>query len=496
MLISNRVASQDFSDEDLYSILFDQISIYADMNKLSSENDLLLQDAISFASTNDYQLAIIYLEELLFILQFSDSPVIKLDENNRIENIPGQVSGRPQQHAPGLRLSLVSGIDYNKQEFDIGYFESDSAILEQISRPYIGFVGGFIYQFNPVYSIELSNALRYDNDFLRNDYKITWRAGSVFALNFGGYWNQSNSILSSSFWEHELNARYYKRIAPTIALSIENNYRHKSYRHTSFYVVDYFRNRFVSVAEWSLFRFEYNNELNESLGSSDLDYMQHMLVMGIRNTPGEPFVFDLNIDLSLRKYTLTFDTNLINNVYNQLGATGYISFTLTMWSKLIIEENFIFKSYKEKNSLEPDYFWNLVRPGVVINFTSNFETTLGYEHEFRNHRTVSDDIFDVSEQNYSSNGLFLAFAYINSNGSYLSASVSHQWRRYPDSPMNDILSIYSNQNVLSLTMMAYWPIMTGLYLNTYVMYDTDQDIDIDQMNSQSTIITAELEYRF
>ena len=45
-------------------------------------------------------------------------------------------------------------------------------------------------------------------------------------------------------------------------------------------------------------------------------------------------------------------------------------------------------------------------------------------------------------------------------------------------------------------MMAYWPLMPGLYLNTYIMYDTDQDIDIDQMSNQSTIITTELEYRF
>jgi len=466
------------------------------MIKLSGENDLLLKDAISFAGTDDYQLAIIYLEELLSKLQFSDKPVTKLNDNNSFESISDQLFDRPQQNASGLRLSLVSGIDYNKQEFDLGYFESDSAILEQISRPYVGFIGGFNYQFNPLYSIELSNALRYDKDFLRNDYKITWRAGSAFAINFGGYWNQSNSILSSSFWEHELNARFYHRLTPTFTLSIENNYRHKTYRHTSFYMIDYFRNRFVSVAEWSLFRFEYNNEFNETLGSSDLDYLQHMLVLGIRNTPGEPFVFDLNIDLSLRKYTLTFETNFINNVYNQAGANGYISLPMSMWSKLIIEDNFTFKSYEEKNSLELDYFWNLVRPGVVVNFINNFETTLGYEHEFRIHRNVSDDVFDVSEQNYSSNGLFLAFSYINSTGSYLSASVSHQWRRYPDSPMNDILSIYSNQNVLSITMMAYWPLMPGLYLNTYVMYDTDQDIDIDQMSNQSIIITAELEYRF
>jgi len=159
MLGSNRVASQDISEEDLYSILFDQISIYAEMNKLSGENDLLLREALSFAGTDDYQLAIIYLEELLSKLQFSDNPATILSDNNGFENISGQVFDRSQQSASGLRLSLVSGIDYNKQEFDLGYFESDSAILEQISRPYVGFIGGFIYQFNPVYSIELSKRI-------------------------------------------------------------------------------------------------------------------------------------------------------------------------------------------------------------------------------------------------------------------------------------------------------------------------------------------------
>ena len=107
VLSSNRVASQDILDEDLYLILIDQISIYADMNKLSGENDLLLKDAISLASTDDYQLAIIYLEELLSKLQFSDNPLTKLSDNNNFENISGHVFDRPQQKF--IRLTVIIG---------------------------------------------------------------------------------------------------------------------------------------------------------------------------------------------------------------------------------------------------------------------------------------------------------------------------------------------------------------------------------------------------
>lgn len=102
----------------------------------------------------------------------------------------------------------------------------------------------------------------------------------------------------------------------------------------------------------------------------------------------------------------------------------------------------------------------------------------------------------MSEQNYNSDGIFLSLSYLNTTGSYFSASVSYQWRRYPQSATNDILSLYSNRNILSVTAMVNWPLLTNLFLNTYIMYDNDQDIDLDQQNNHSTIFTAELEYKF
>jgi hypothetical protein len=45
-------------------------------------------------------------------------------------------------------------------------------------------------------------------------------------------------------------------------------------------------------------------------------------------------------------------------------------------------------------------------------------------------------------------------------------------------------------------LLAYIPITSQLNLNGFAMYDSDEDIDFDQQNNQSTIFTIELEYIF
>ncbi len=82
------------------------------------------------------------------------------------------------------------------------------------------------------------------------------------------------------------------------------------------------------------------------------------------------------------------------------------------------------------------------------------------------------------------------------SGMDLTTSVSYQWRRYPESITNDLISIYSNRNIFSAMLLAYIPITSQLNLNGFAMYDNDEDIDFDQQNNQSTIFTIELEYIF
>jgi hypothetical protein len=102
----------------------------------------------------------------------------------------------------------------------------------------------------------------------------------------------------------------------------------------------------------------------------------------------------------------------------------------------------------------------------------------------------------VNEQNYNSDGIFLLLNYFSLNGMYISSSFSYQWRRYPPSTTNDLISLYSNRNVFSAMLLAYIPLTSNLFINAFITFDNDEDIDFDQQNNQSTIFSVEFEYVF
>ncbi len=134
-------------------------------------------------------------------------------------------------------------------------------------------------------------------------------------------------------------------------------------------------------------------------------------------------------------------------------------------------------------------------------YTLSEETKQLYEEAFqygqnKEHLAHPLNSYNVNEQNYNSNGIFVSLNYFSFGGMYLTTSVSYQWRRYPDSITNDLISIYSNRNIFSAMLLAYIPIISQLTLNGFATYDNDEDIDFDQQNNQSTIFSVELEYIF
>jgi hypothetical protein len=198
----------------------------------------------------------------------------------------------------------------------------------------------------------------------------------------------------------------------------------------------------------------------------------------------------------MRRYVLYYEDSIILNKFYQYGANLYLDFPLVHRLKVVVENNFRFKKYAEKSSLEPDYYWNYLRPGFILNIISGLDLNLGYEWEIRRHRPHIDNLYDVEEQNYDSNGIFTSLNLMTIAGTYLSAAVSYQYRRYPQAATNELISIYSNRNLLSVFFMAYIPVIDNLFFNAYITYDNDQDIDLDQQNNQSIMINAELEFKF
>jgi hypothetical protein len=241
---------------------------------------------------------------------------------------------------------------------------------------------------------------------------------------------------------------------------------------------------------------EYGNEFNESLGDEDNDYRQHSIRFGIRNNNIQRYYYNFSMEGAFRNYTILFDDSLQHNKYNSLDIEVIYEIAVIKDFSITIEDNFLHKVYKRKSTLEPDYYWNYLRPGIKFNFLDNLEIGLGYEWELKEHLTNTPENYDVNEQNYNSDGIFLLLNYFSLRGIYISTSISYQWRRYPQSITNDLISIYSNRNIFSVMLIGYIPISSHFNLNAFITYDNDEDIDFDQQNNQSTIFNVELEYLF
>lgn len=478
-----------------YDLLLDRFKVYIEYYIVNEEVQSLYSDALEYAELKDYSVASVLLEEAISILK-SDQDDAENKDLLTMVSIPGA-----QKTGTEFKFGIISGIDYNNQEFEVGFFESDSVVREEINKPYLG----LSTRIKTIYAehgfLDFYNSLRYDRENLRDDYRIRWQTNADFYIQYAGYWNQAQVSESSSYWDQILSARMGNQITSDLTFTLLNNFNYKSYRIFSLYLRDYYRNRFNGFLEWKAsvlgtVGIEYINEFNETLGHSDNDYLQHDIRLGLRNNPIQTYYYSLLLDAGIRDYSIQLDDSLIHNKYKAFSVEAIYEVAILRDFKLTFEDNFIYKIYHTKSSLEPDYYWNYMRPGLGFQLLDNFEIGAGYEWEFKEHISSPVYEYNVNEQNYNSDGMFFSLNYFSISGFYISSSLSYQWRRYPSSITNDLISIYSNQNIFSIMFIAYIPISDHLYLNSFITYDNDQDIDFDQQNNRSTIITFDLEYIF
>jgi hypothetical protein len=479
-----------------YNLLLTRFKIYLEYYTLNAESKTLYEEAIQYGQNKEYEIGSIILEEALSLLKIEDGSSAETLMVNPTLLTPGiKASGQD------LKLSVISGMDFSRQEFELGFVESDSIVKEEFSKPYVGIGVRYALNNGQLNVIEIQNSVRFDKENLRDDYRIRWQPNSNFYLLYSGYWNEAQVEQTHSYWDQVIASRLNFDLSRTLFFSFLNTFNYKSYRTEKTYLKDFYRNRFNALAEWrtsllGITSIEYGHEINESLGLEDNDYNQNSIRIGLRNDSFEKFYYNFLVDGSNREYSIQFDDSLIYNSFESIGVEAIHEVGILEGLKLFIEDNFLYKIYEQKSSLEPDYYWNFLRPGFRLSIMNQLDVGVGYEWEFKEHLDHPLDTYNVSEQNYNSNGLFVSLNYFALSGTYLTTSVSYQWRRYPKTLTNDLISLYSNRNIFSAMLLAYFPFTNNLSFNVFATFDNDLDIDFDQQNNQSTIFTLELEYIF
>jgi hypothetical protein len=476
------------NDKKTFELLTLEIEMYSSYGVFSDESRQLIKQAADYAKQNEYDLAVVFLEEALTQIK---SPQEKEAASQNI-NDGSKFYG-----------NIISGIDYNRQEFELGFEQSDSVLLDQLSKPFVGF--DVIYE-SPQRSFNIENTFRYDSENLRNELffrNIFDGSTRHFESRYGGIIDRNYEYEDLGYYElfAEMNLKSTYKNSDWY-WQLKNYSRYKKFKNPSVSVPSFFRNSFSAFLGknfdfYNDIQFDYIMDLNESLDFDNNDFIEHNSGISYKDI----FFGKLKIEMASRYRYFNFNYQLSDSSFENTSHTVSINpgviYDFSAFLSFDIDYNIDIKTFTIKTEQEPDYTYNYINPALVIATGDLSSIRVGYVYEKKSHVAQEGLVKQyIRDQDYYASGFSAAFDYTALKGMIISLSAEYSRRRYPHSSSDTDFSIYSNRNILSLLLYAQVPLYKNIGLNLIAAYDNDKDIDSDFNDTVSSFYTAELSYSF
>ncbi len=479
-----------------YQLLLEEISLFKQYYPLENNTQALLDSAAAYAESSDFDVASVFLEQI--VSKIKTEHTIAAPEADKSLNMNSE-------HYDRFEWMVRSGIDFNRQEFEINYVENDSLLIEEIQKPFIGLETRYwLFRKPGGAGLIIKNNFRYDEESLEETLEIR----HIFSgLNLNGYTEVGFSYDRNNVYEDlgylETSGIQYLswNITPEYQLQLDNTTRYKKYKNSSESIPDFVKN----TLSLNLYHFNrsgrsinyyYNADLNESLKYSNNDFLEQNFKLSLGDWLTNSFNNELSLGFRHNRYEYSFDGSVTHNqsrVFSAGTEAGFLLMKNWFWeSKYVLD----YKNYSQKSGQEPDYVRHQFESVLKKYSNDNFDFQMGYLFESRHHfnKGNAGEVY-VDEQNYTGHGVISGIDYTGKENTFISLSASYTWRRYPYA-QDAALSVYSDRNVLSLFLIGQIPVSGNVVANVFASYDNDQDKDRDRNDTRSAFFTFEIEYKF
>ncbi len=452
----------------------------------------LLDSAETYAAQQDYVMALVFLEEARDSFRTSAAE----SRSPAPDTLPPQYLS-----ASGpFRFSMLSGVDFNRQEFELGFDQSDSVLLDQVSKPYVGLAMKF-EPFSRPFSIQ--NILRYDKENFDNELRLAGRwYGKVHTFESRLSYLFNRNFVYNNLGYNELNADFIYTFSNELwSGRLQNTSRLKAYQSPDANVPDYFRNTlngYLSYYRGAGFSLQayYALDYNESRNTRNNDFVNQYLGLSAHWKAGGVSL-RINPQVEQNRFTYLVADSLLDNRSQTARLEATLSYRIFNPLEIRLNGSYRQKSYLKKTEQEPDYKLVNFNPEGRFYINNQFSLGAGGYWEKRRH-TVSPglDSAYVVQQDYSDRGLTLNVDYASAQGRVLSLSVRYSARRYQGGDSGANFSLYADRNIWSGLLFVQWPLFDHLSLQAVAMYDNDKDLDSAFNDSKSSFYTLELKYEF
>ncbi len=478
--------AQTDTDAESYRLLLSEAQAFQAHQPASASSAALLDSARTYAAQKEFLLANVFLEEYL---QTCRRP---LPQSSAKTDTPQKKS---------MRFEISSGVDFNRQEFELGYSSADSLLAEEINKPFLALnlEAGLWKQ------LSLQTNLRYDKEnrtalarlFLnQNTGHSPWYVDGMFSMDQ----NQLYPEFSYSEWGSKQMLSW--ELSSFTKIDFWNTFRYKRYKSPSATVPDFFKDEtqlqwHVSPSAGGRYRLNYRSDFNHSLNTKHNNYWEQSI--SAESAVLNRLHSGLNVETGYtnKRYTYLWDDSTVNNRAQTVfvHSDGYYYFNRWLSWKFRYEGET--KRYVQKSEQDPDYWLHELNMQLKSELFEGASFSAGYRLEYKKHilSTGLEENY-VKDQNYTGNGVIVGGDYFRLNGTLISLEASYTFRRYPTSTGEAWGGLYNDKNVLNVTFIAQIPLLSCINLNLFASYDNDKDLDSDNGNTRSSIFSAELLYTF
>ncbi len=303
-LFSTSLFAQD-SGTDEYHLLLTEASVFLHYNSAAVSETALVDSAKYYAKQKDYFLASVFLEEFL---------------EQQTASLPhAQPKIIPRQKRVSFTVS--SGIDYNRQEFELNFIESDSVLADEIQKPFGAVDISVLLNGTEENGILMQAGLRADKENTSSQiHLLALRQKSTFGYRLDAGFMYDNNKTYPDFTYSEMNSRQtvHWKMSPSWSLRADNELRYKKYKNPSQTTPDFFKNSLRAVSDYyaangNLISLSYLADFNESINYLNNDYFeQSVRINGSKMMAGGSGL-QYALEARTKRFVYAMDDSVLSN---------------------------------------------------------------------------------------------------------------------------------------------------------------------------------------
>lgn len=466
-----------------------------------------LRDAETFANTDDFVTAQILLESALALANDEASPA-----SSALVDDPRPTTSPPAKWR--WRREAVLGMDFWRQEFEIGVTRPDGLFLTEAESLFVENKGnpfsGLRFELSrgagtPSY-LQTYALLKASRDY--NSGEAELRAQQAFgAKTHGRFENRFESIrylrdFDLRYWQNNSSALFSADLSKKFRFEVEEEIRLRRYQNEDELSRNYTHNEASLAAIYSAgfstrlrARYSFNDRRHQRF--AEHDYFEHRIeTTWFKHAAQNSSLFVEN-HWRRRVYRRGISDSTYENTHQEGYLRADLRFGLGASAALRLEGDLTSRVYpaEVRDDLAPDFLDLKANPQLQFNLVHDWQASVGYLFLLRRYEAHNDFL---GYADYYAHGLTLGLDLFNTNGFLLSVSNAFQVRTYPDVSADNLLlsSSYSDRSINSLLLFLSWTLHPNWQLGAFANYDNEISRLKEASDSRNTLFSVDVTYSF